>query len=296
MKFKTLISFVLLVLLFSCNDQELNYDASGVFEAKETIISAEASGKLLAFKVEEGQTLEASQMVGYIDTTDLYLKKKQLQAQVKALLSKKPDIATQTASLQEQLQAAQREQERIRNLLKADAATPKQLDDINAETDVLRKQIAAQMSTLTTTTESLMQEAMPLQVQIEQVNLQIANSLINNPVHGTVLTTYAEENEFTAPGKPLYRIADLSHMILRAYITGDQLSKVKPGQVVRVYVGSGEALKTHEGTITWISDKAEFTPKTIQTQDERANLVYAVKISVKNEGYLKTGMYGEVKL
>lgn len=296
MKAKAFIFFVLPIFFFSCNDQELSYDASGVFEAKETIISSEASGKLLAFNVEEGEILEGSQMVGYIDTADLYLRKKQLQAQIKALLSKKPDIASQIASLQEQLQAARREQGRIRNLVKADAATPKQLDDVNTEVDVLQKQIAAQMSSLTTSTESLTLEAMPLHVQIEQVDLQISNSLIQNPIKGTVLTTYAEEKEVTAPGKPLYRIADLSHMILRAYITGDQLSMVKSGQAVKVWVGNGEALKTYAGTVTWISDKAEFTPKTIQTRNERANLVYAVKISVENKGYLKTGMYGDVKL
>ena len=296
MKSLTLYALLFASCLASCKDRETDYDAAGVFEAKETIISAEASGKIIAFKAEEGDLLKPNEYLGYVDTTSLSLKKRQLQAQINALLSRKPDIATQIASLQQQLQTAKREQERVSNLVKAGAATPKQLDDINAQVDVLKKQIAAQMSSLSTSSESISQEAIPLQVQIEQVNEQIDNSLIINPTQGTVLTTYVEENEFAAPGKPLYRIADLSSIILRAYITGDQLPAVKPGQQVTVLVDSGkQEYKSYPGKITWISEKAEFTPKTIQTRDERANLVYAIKILVKNEGFLKTGMYAEVK-
>jgi HlyD family secretion protein len=283
-------------LLLACNDAEDTFDASGAFEAEETVISAEASGTIRQLDVEEGKTLAAGQTIGYIDSTQLYLKKKQLEAQIEAVLSKRPDISAQLAALQEQLRAAQTERARITNLVNAAAAPKKQLDDINTQIDVLEKQIAAQRSALGITSSSISQEGLALQVQIEQVNDQLAKCRIVNPVQGTVLTQYTKVNEVATPGKPLYKIADLSTIVLRAYITGSQLPQVKLNQKVKVLVdkGNGE-YATHEGTITWISDKAEFTPKTIQTKEERANLVYAVKINVKNDGALKIGMYGEVK-
>ena len=282
--------------IFSCSAKEDNFDASGSFEAEETIIASEAAGVIKAFNLQEGQTLQAGEMIGYIDSLQLFLKKKQLQAQIKAVLSRKPNVSTQIASLQEQLKAAQREQKRLRNLVQADAATPQQLDNMNAQVEVLQRQISAQRSTLTISTESLSQEAIPLQVQIDQVNDQLQKCRLINPVNGTVLAKYAEEKEVAAPGKPLYRIADLSTLNLRAYITGDQLSKVRLNQPVTVLVDNGpDTYKEYPGTITWINNKSEFTPKTIQTKDERANLVYATKIKVKNDGFLKLGMYAEVK-
>lgn len=293
----TTILIATLLLFLACKGDYPEYDATGVFEAKEIIISSEATGRLMAFPIEEGQLLEAGQQVGYIDTITFHLRKKQLRAQINALLSKQPSIHTQIAALQEQLQAQQQEQDRIRNLVKAGAATPKQLDDINAQVEIVKKELAARMSSLSISSRSLLQETVPLQVQIEEIDNQISKCIIINPIRGTVLTKYAEENEITTPARPLYRIADLSTLILRAYFTGDQLPGIRVGQEVTVLADAGDGKwKSLPGHISWISDKAEFTPKTIQTRDERANLVYAVKIRVKNDGSLKTGMYAEVKL
>jgi HlyD family secretion protein len=287
---------IALLFLAACNNKKSDFDASGTFEAEETIISAEASGTIKALQIEEGQTLHAGDVIGYIDSAQLYLRKRQLQAQIGASLSRRPDIGKQIASLQEQLKSAEREQQRITNLLKADAATQKQLDDVNSQTDVIKSQIEALESSLGITSESISKESVPLQVQIEQTNDQLNKCRLVNPVEGTVLTKYAEENEVAIPGKALYKIADLTNITLRAYITGTQLSQVKLNQKIKVLVDNGPDKYTgHEGTITWISDKAEFTPKTIQTKEERANLVYAIKIKVKNDGTLKIGMYGEVK-
>ena len=282
-------------LFIACHKNQNQFDASGTFETEETVISSEASGMLKEFNVHEGQLLEASQVVGYVDTTQLYLKKKQLMAQVKSVLSRKPAIATQTASLKEQLKAAEKERTRIDNMVKVDAATPKQLDDINAQVEIIKKQIDAQYSSLELSSSAITQESLPLRVQIQQLDDQLSKCRIVNPVNGTVLTRYASQNEITTAGKPLYEIADLSALILRAYATGDQFSKVAVNQKVKVLVDNGpDKYKQYEGVIEWISDKAEFTPKTIQTKDERANLVYAIKIKVKNDGKLKIGMYGEV--
>lgn len=288
---------VLAAFVAGCAGGEIKYDASGTFEAVETIVSAEANGIIKRFTVEEGQELKANQVVGYVDSVQLYLKKKQLEAQIAAVLSKKPNIAIQIASLQEQLRQAQREQTRVENLLKADAATQKQLDDATAQVEIIKKQIAAQESSLGITSKSINEESGPLTVQIAQLEDQLSKCKIVNEVNGTVLTKYAEVNEMTATGKPLYKIADLSEIILRAYVTGDQLPDLKLGQHVTVLIDAPEnSYKEYPGEIQWISCKAEFTPKTIQTKDERANLVYAVKIRVKNDGLIKIGMYGEVKL
>ncbi len=284
------------ILLSSCKGNENEYDASGTFEATETIVSAEATGIIKAFNITEGDILKAGQRVGYIDSVQLYLQKEQLQAQIRALLGKKPHPSIQTAALQSQLKQAQHEQNRIANLLKADAATPRQLDDANAQVAIIQKQIEAQQSSLNITNSSLDKETLPLAIQIKALNDQLAKCDIINPVNGTVLTKYAEANEMTATGKPLYTIADLSTIILRAYITGDQFSSLKLNQQVKVLADDiAGKTKEYAGIVEWISDKAEFTPKTIQTKDERANLVYAIKIRVKNDGTLKIGMYGEVK-
>ena len=253
-------------------------------------------GKLVRFDVEEGAQLKQNQIVGVIDTLQLYLKKKQLEASVKAVLSKQPDVATQLAALQEQIKTAEIEKKRVENLVKSNAATTKQLDDVNAQLEVLNKQYNATKSSLTITKQGLQSETFPLQIQIEQINDQLSKSRIINPVDGVVLTRYTKQNEVTATGKALYKIADLSEMTLRAYVNGDQLGQIKLGQKVKVFVDKGESeQKEMSGEIYWVSSKAEFTPKTIQTKDERANLVYAIKVRVKNDGYLKIGMYGEVK-
>lgn len=292
------ISFLTLLslLLFSCNRNQINFDASGSFETEETIISSEVTGALLQFNIEEGQTLKAGDVIGYIDSTQLFLKRKQLESQIRSTLSQRPDISTQIASLQIQLATAEREQKRLSNLVKAEAATQKQLDDATAQVDVIKKQLAAQQSALSITSESITQQTNPVEVQIEQINDQLSKCKLVNPVNGTVLTKYAESKEMTTTGKALYKIADLSELYLRAYVSGAQLSQIKLNQNVKVFTDDGaKNLKEYAGTIIWISDKAEFTPKTIQTKEERSNMVYALKVKVKNDGLLKIGMYGEIK-
>lgn len=292
-----IIAFILsLTFLLACSNGNGDFDATGTFESEEIIVSSEAMGKLVMFKVEEGMNLKLNDIVGVVDTTQLHLKKKQLLASVKAVLSKQPDIATQLASLQKQIETAETEQTRINNLVKSNAATTKQLDDVNSQLDVLRKQYNATKSSLTITKQGLQSETLPLTAQVEQIEDQIKKSYIKNPIDGTVLTRYAKLNEVTSNGKALYKIANLSEMTLRAYVDGNQLGEIKLGQKVKVFVDKGEGeQKEMSGEIYWVSSKAEFTPKTIQTKDERANLVYAIKVKVLNDGYLKIGMYGEVK-
>lgn len=284
------------ILLWSCQSSKNEHDASGTFEAIETIVSAEASGTIKTLNIEEGQTLKSGEVIGYIDSTQLYLKKKQLLAQINAVLSKKPNISAQLAALQVQLKQSEHEQQRITNLLKSEAATQKQMDDVNAQVDIIKKQIDAQQSSLGILSTGLNEETLPVQAQIEQLNDQLSKCKITNPLSGTVLSKYAETNEMTTTGKALYKIADLSSIVLRSYITSDQLSSIKLNQTIKVLVDDTDGkYKEYTGQIEWISSKAEFTPKTIQTKDERANLVYAVKIKIKNDGYLKIGMYADVK-
>jgi HlyD family secretion protein len=290
-----LFSLSSLLILSSCKSDKARFDASGSFEAEEIIISSEANGTIKQFSIEEGQTLKSGQYIGYIDSVQLYLKKKQLEAQIGAVLSKRPNVSIQLASLQEQLKTSEKEQKRINNLVKADAATTKQLDDINASIELIKKQIEAQRSSLDISSEGIGKETVPLGIQVEQINDQLSKCRIVNPVNGTVLTKYANANEIAVQGKPLYKIADLSTIILRAYITGDQLPQLKLNQTVSVNTDDGNGgFKKTQGRVSWINDKAEFTPKTIQTKDERANMVYAVKVTVKNDGSYKIGMYGEL--
>lgn len=300
----------LIVLLSSCSKGNGKYDASGTFETNEVIVSSELSGKILSLPIEEGQVLVKDSVIGIVDAVNISLQKEQVEANIQALSEKTADVSPQVKLLENQLAVQQsqlnnllHEQTRIQNLLKLDAATGKQLDDINAQIDVARKsltvtqqQINVQRNNISTQNRSILSEGKPLQKRVAQLEDQLKRANIINPVSGTVITKYAEEGEITAAGKALYKIADLSIMTLRAYISGSQLSQIKLGQNVKVLVDDGEKkYKELSGSISWIADKAEFTPKTIQTKDERANLVYAVKIRVKNDGYLKIGMYGEVK-
>ncbi|HWB62905.1 MAG TPA: HlyD family efflux transporter periplasmic adaptor subunit [Chitinophagales bacterium] len=285
-----------LALFASCNNGNSDFDAAGSFESVETIVSTEASGTIMQFNVEEGQTLNAGQQVGFIDTTQLYLRKKQLQAQIAATLSQRPDIPVQIASLEEQLNQAQINQKRAENLLRANAGTQQQLDNANSQVQVIQKQIDALQSSLSITSSSLASQVTPLERQIEQVNDQLYKCRIINPIHGVVLTKYAEYHEIAMPGKALYKIAEMDTLTLRAYVDGAQYSQMKLGQKVNIRIDKGaKDYRNYTGTIYWISDKSEFTPKTIPTKDERADLVYAIKIRVVNDGYLKIGMYGEVK-
>lgn len=302
---------IIAAFLTACNDNKVEYDASGTFEVEEVIVSAELTGKLLSFDVQEGDSIPRGQAVGTIDAQNLSLQKDQVQATIEALREKTADLSPQVKLLQDQLAVQQaqldkllREKQRTENLLKQDAATGKQLDDLNAEIDVVKKQmqvtqqqINVQRSNVGTQNRSILSEGKPLEKRVAQLDDQLKRASIINPVSGTVITKYAEGGEMTAAGKALYKIADLSTMTLRAYISGIQLSQVKLNQPVKVFIDKGaDAYREYAGTITWIADKAEFTPKTIQTKEERANLVYAVKIRVKNDGFIKIGMYGEVKL
>lgn len=296
MKTRSFILATTLLIMSSCSNNTKTFDASGSFEAEETIISSEATGTIKQLTIEEGQTLKAGQIVGYVDSVQLHLKKKQLLAQIQALQSKKPNIPVQLASLEEQLKTAEKEQKRFVNLVKAEAATQKQLDDITGGIELIKKQIAAQQSALSISSDGITKETTPLEIQIEQLNDQLQKCILVNTVDGTILTKYAEANEMTSVGKPLFKIADLSSIILRVYISGDQLAQLKLNQSVKVSTDDGAGgFKQTEGKIIWINDKAEFTPKTIQTKNERANQVYSVKVKVKNDGSYKIGMYGEIK-
>jgi membrane fusion protein YbhG len=301
-----------LVILFlaACNNNNNKFDASGTFEADEVIVSAELNGKILSFNLDEGSVLAKDSVVGTIDAVNVSLQKEQVEASIESLKEKTSDVSPQIKMLQDQLAVQEtrynnllREKKRIENLLKDDAATGKQLDDINyqvesvqKEMNVTRQQINVQRSVTATQNRSILSEGKPLAKNVALLEEQLGKSKIVNPLSGTVLTKYAEAGEITSPGKALYKIADLSTITLRAYISGTQLSQIKLGQQVKVLVDDGkDKYREMQGTVNWISDKAEFTPKTIQTRDERANLVYAMKVKVKNDGYLKIGMYGEVK-
>jgi HlyD family secretion protein len=282
-----------LVLVVSCGKKKEVADASGTFEATELIVSSEATGRLIAFDVQEGQAVAAGEQVGYIDSIQLSLRKAQLLSSMKALDVRRPDTRKQIAVLEQQIVTAKSEKVRVENLLKANAANRKQLDDLNGQISLLEKQLEAQKSTLSITDRGIGSDTETLGYQVDQLNDQIKKCLIINPSKGIVLVKYSEAGEVAVPGKALYKVADLDQVYLRAYITSAQLTQVKLGQNVKVSADFGEAGKReYSGVISWISAKSEFTPKTIQTQDERANLVYAVKVRVANDGYLKIGMYG----
>ncbi|MBL7695011.1 MAG: HlyD family efflux transporter periplasmic adaptor subunit [Ferruginibacter sp.] len=320
---KKLVPLAGIVLMASCGNGKGKSDASGTFEADEVIVSAEATGKILQLNVEEGAALAKDMVIGKIDPTAIELQKEQAASSVEALGQKTNDASPQVSVLEsqivlqnrqvavdeEQLRVLQKEQQRFQKLVAADAVPAKQLDDINGQVNVLEEKIKAgktQLSVLQSQVNAqrrqvaiqnrgILSEKDPMEKKVAIIEDQLNRTSIKNPLAGTVLTKYAQANEFTSTGKALYKIADLSVLKLRAYITGNQLAQVKLNQPVKVKVDDGKGgYREFSGTISWISDKAEFTPKTIQTKEERANLVYAVKINVKNDGYLKIGMYGEV--
>ena len=297
MKTRNLLGLCSLLALFSaCGNGAPKYDATGTFETTEVLVSAEASGRLLYFDIEEGMLLKAGEEVGVVDTVQLYLKKLQLEASLKSVEEQRPDILKQVAATKEQISAAQRERNRVANLLKVGAANLKQLDDAEDQLEVLRKQLVAQNSTLSNSHQSLTWQSSSVGIQVAQVEDQLKKCHITSPITGTVLAKYAEAGELTAMGTPLFKVADTEQMYLRAYITSEQLSQVKLGQKVTVFSDYGtDEHKQYPGVVTWISDTSEFTPKTILTKNERANLVYAVKIAVHNDGLLKIGMYGGVE-
>ena len=297
MKSRNLLGLCSLLALFSaCGNGAPKYDATGTFETTEVLVSAEASGRLLYFDIEEGMLLKAGEEVGVVDTVQLYLKKLQLEASLKSVEEQRPDILKQVAATKEQISAAQRERNRVANLLKVGAANQKQLDDAEDQLEVLRKQLVAQNSTLSNSHQSLTWQSSSVGIQVAQVEDQLKKCHITSPITGTVLAKYAEAGELTAMGTPLFKVADTEQMYLRAYITSEQLSQVKLAQKATIFSDYGtDEHKQYPGVVTWISDTSEFTPKTILTKNERANLVYAVKIAVHNDGLLKIGMYGGVE-
>lgn len=282
------------VFFLSCKNKDFDRDAAGMFEATEVLVSSEAQGKIQELNLEEGELLKAGEVYGYIDSTQLYLKKKQLLAGMRSVDIQRPDIRKQIAVIEQQIAVARSEQQRMENLVKANAGNQKQVDDLVNEIKVLQKELAARQSTLNKTSDGAGAEVENILYQVMQIDDQLRKCRITAPQSGVVLVKYAEAGEVTAPGKPLFSMADVSVLYLRAYITSAQLSKLKLGQNVRVYADyEDDGQREYPGVVTWISDKAEFTPKGIQTRDERANSVYAVKIAVKNDGYLKIGQYGE---
>jgi Multidrug resistance efflux pump len=297
MKTSKLFFLGIIVLLSACGSKDGQYDASGIFEATEVIVSSLGTGELIEFNIKEGQQVEAGKQVGYIDTIQLHLKKKQLLASTKAVESRLYNISRQIATIEQQITTQKNEQRRYENLVSSNAASRKQLDDINAQIALLEKQLSAQKETLENSNRNISGETLALIIQTEQIDDQIKKNIITSPINGTILSKYAEQGEFAVQGRSLFKVADISNMNLRVYITADQLTLLKIGQPVKVYADQGKLDRIeYSGILTWISDKAEFTPKTIQTRDERANLVYAVKVAVKNDGYIKRGMYGDIKL
>jgi HlyD family secretion protein len=285
----------LLCCFMACNNSEQEADAYGVFEATEIIISSENNGKLLEFNVQEGHTYEKGAELGYIDTFQLYLQIQQLDASIKATLARRPDMPSQVRALQDKLSTLEKEEIRVKNLVDANAASTKDLDDLIAEINITKSQILATKSSLNITSQSIMEEVEAMHFQKLQLENALSKCHLRAPITGTVLKKYIEANELAFSGKPLYKIADLSNMYIQVYVTEDQLAALKPDQKVKVNIDTDNGSKHFDGQITWISSKAEFTPKMIQTKKERVNLVYAVKVGFKNDGSAKIGMPGDVK-
>ena len=293
---KRVIYILATIVAVSCSN-EADYDAQGTFEATEVVISAEGTGRILNFDIVEGEAIESNSTVGAIDSLQLHLQREQLKAQQVALLSSRPDKEKQVASLRSQIAKQRAELQRVENMLRDGAATTKQRDDIEAQIDILEGQLSATLSTIDNNTSTINENAAALEAQIAALDDRITKCRISSAVGGTVLVKYAEEGEFTTVGKPLMKVANLEDIYLRAYFTSDQLSKVNLGDEVTVTANfGGDERYDYKGRVAWISAESEFTPKSIQTKDSRANLVYAVKIAVKNDGRLKIGLAGEVKL
>lgn len=293
---KRIVYIAAAMLAASCGT-EAEFDAQGTFEATEVVVSSEATGRILNFEVEEGMAVEANQMVAAIDSVQLHLQRKQLVAQQSALLGSRPDMKKQVAALREQIAKQNEELRRVENMLKDGAATKKQKDDIEAQIKILESQLDATLSTLDKNTSTINNNSAALEAQIAALDDRISKCRVISPVGGTVLVKYAEAGELASVGKPLMKIADLDNIYLRAYFTSDQLANIKLGDEVKVVADfGGEERYDYTGRVAWISSESEFTPKTIQTKDSRANLVYAVKIAVENDGRLKIGLAGEVIL
>ena len=292
---RTAMICVAAMVLTGCNANRSGYDAEGYFESTEVTVSAESSGKIQYFNAEEGADVEAGTLLGCIDTVQLYLTRMQLAKSAESVLKNRPDIAKQVQAMKEQLKTLEREKDRVARLLADGAATQKQMDDIESQISVMEVQLDAQETALENSVSSLDAQSSSIGMQIAQIDDKLAKCRISSPVSGTVLTKYAEAGEFVAAGRPLFKVADLDRVYLRAYVTSAQLSEIKIGQQVKVYSDYGKGYsKEYPGTVTWISSQSEFTPKNIQTDDERRNLVYAIKVAVGNDGLIKLGMYGGI--
>ena len=285
-----------LAVLASCGSNEKEYDATGTFETTEVTVAAEQSGTLMMFDVNEGDSLVLGKEVGLVDTTQIWLKIQQAGATKAVYQSQKPDMERQIAVTRQQLAKARQDQQRYKELVADGAAPSKMLDDATNQVAVLQKQLDAQISSLSTQLSTLNSQVSTVDVQVSQLKDQLQKCHITTPIKGTVLEKYVEKGEFVAVGKPLFKMADTDQMFIRAYVTSAQLKDIKVGQKAKVFADYGDGQKKeYEGTVSWISSRSEFTPKTIQTDDERADLVYALKVAIKNDGYVKIGMYGEVK-
>ena len=293
---KLMVVCAILTAAIACDNTPV-YDAAGIFEATTVTLSAETSGKILSMDVAEGDSVAAGQTVAVVDTTMLVLRQRQIGSQRSSTESSLPDISAQAAALRSQIAHQQHEVDRFRRLLADGATTQKQYDDANAQLSTLRGQLEALLSTLGKSRSALTENAASQTYQVEQIRDEILRSTVISPLNGTVLVKYAEPGEYATPGRPLCKVADLDNIYLRAYFTASRLADLRIGQKVTVIAdfGGGERFE-YPGTVSWIAQESEFTPKNIQTEDSRANLVYAVKIAVKNDGRLKLGQYGEVKL
>ena len=285
-----------LAMLVGCGNNEMEYDATGTFEATEVTVAAEQSGVLMMFDVNEGDELALGKEVGLVDTTQIWLKIQQAGATKEVYQSQKPDMEKQIAATRQQLAKAKQDQQRYKELVADGAAPSKMLDDATNQVAVLQKQLDAQISSLSTQLSTLNSQLSTVDVQVSQLQDQLQKCHIAAPIKGTVLEKYVEKGEFVATGKPLFKMANTEQMFIRAYVTSAQLKDIKVGQKAKVFADYGDGQKKeYDGTVSWISNRSEFTPKTIQTDDERADLVYALKVAIKNDGYVKIGMYGEVR-
>lgn len=295
-QFLSVIIFAVTLAFVSCSGNGNGNFATGTFEATEVIVSSEANGRLVSFDIDEGDSISSGIVLGVIDTTQLYLKKLQMEASLNSLENSKSDVYKQIAVIKKQIETAEKEGKRVRNLLADGAATEKQLDDIVAQVELLQSQLVAQQSALTKANNSIDGQAASVGAQLLQLDDMLSKSRIVSPIDGVVVGKYLEVGELATQGRPLLKVADMKNMYIRAYLTSLQLYNIKLGEEVKVFAdfGGGEK-REYAGRVTWISEQSEFTPKTILTDDERANLVYAVKISVRNDGFIKLGMYGEIK-
>lgn len=297
---RSIIGFTLLFFLWAlagCNGEDADYLVSGSFEANTVLVSSEGNGRVTEWTLREGDAVEAGCTVGYIDSVNLYLQKMALLASAKGVRAESPDIDTQTGAIQEQIRKLETEQDRMQRLVAADVANRKQLEDIDAQILVLRRQLTALSSSLSKSSARISAQSSALEIQVAQLDYQLSKCAISSPISGVVLQNFIEQGELASVGVPLFQVADLSTLYLRAYFPYNALAYVKLGDTVRVRVDDGESqMKEYAGSIVWISAEAEFTPKMIQTKSERDNLVYAVKVAVPNDGYLKIGMYGEMHI